>query len=109
MSDETRSRIEAEIARFPVRRGALLAALRFVQDEQGWISNDAAVELARIFAIRPLQVMEVVSFYNMFYDRPQPRHHVYVCTNLPCSLRGARTLLRQLEAHLGLAAGEALE
>ncbi len=30
----------------------------------------------------------------MFYDRPQGRHHVHVCTNLPCSLRGGRELLR---------------
>ena len=50
--------------------------------------------------------MEVVSFYNMFYARPQPRHHVYVCTNLPCSLRGSRVLLKQLEAHVGARAGE---
>jgi NADH:ubiquinone oxidoreductase subunit E len=51
--------------------------------------------------------MEVVSFYNMFYDAPQPRHHVHVCTNLSCSLSGARSLLSQLEAHLGIEAGEA--
>ena len=57
----------------------------------------AARELAAIFEIRPIEVMEVVTFYNMFYDRPQGRHHVYVCTNLPCSLRGARQLLRALE------------
>jgi NADH:ubiquinone oxidoreductase subunit E len=31
---------------------------------------------------------------------------VYVCTNLPCSLRGARVLLKQIEAHLGVEAGE---
>jgi NADH:ubiquinone oxidoreductase subunit E len=42
----------------------------------------------------------------MFYDRPQGRHHVHVCTNLPCSLRGSRDLLRGLEAHLGVEAGE---
>jgi len=46
--------------------------------------------------------MEVVSFYNMFFSSPQPRHHVYVCTNLPCSLRGARVLMHQLEEHLGV-------
>ena len=55
---------------------------------------------------RPVEVMEVVTFYNMFYDAPQPRHHVHVCTNLPCSLRGARQLMRALEAHLGVEAGE---
>jgi len=31
---------------------------------------------------------------------------VRVCTNLPCSLRGARDLLRALERHLGVEAGE---
>jgi NADH-quinone oxidoreductase subunit E len=31
---------------------------------------------------------------------------VHVCTNLPCSLRGARDLLRGLEEHLGIEAGE---
>ena len=29
-----------------------------------------------------------------------------VCTNLPCSLRGARQLVHALEKHLGIEAGE---
>ena len=107
ISDETRARIDEEIAKYPQRRGALLPALHLVHGEHGHVSRECAGELAEIFEIRPIDVVEVVSFYNMFYDTPQPRHHVYVCTNLPCSLRGARTLLRQLEAHLGVEAGEA--
>jgi NADH-quinone oxidoreductase subunit E len=51
----------------------------------------------------------VVSFYNMFYDRPQGRHHAYVCTNLSCSLRGGRALLRELEEHLGVGPGQTTE
>ena len=39
----------------------------------------------------------------MFYTEPQGRHHVYVCTNLSCSpARRPRTLLKELEAHLGI-------
>jgi NADH-quinone oxidoreductase E subunit len=106
ISAETRVRIDAEIARYPQRRGALLPALHLAQREHGWISAEVARELADIFEIRPIDVMEVVSFYNMFHDRPQGRHHVHVCTNLPCSLRGARGLMRALEAHLGVEAGE---
>ena len=101
-----RRKIDAEIARYPKPRGALLAALHLVQAEHGYVSRDGVVELAGIFEIPPVEVMTVVSFYNMFYDAPQPRHHVHVCTNLPCSLRGARSLLNQLEAHLGVKAGE---
>ncbi len=106
ISPETRTAIDAEIGRYPSRRGALLPALHLVQQEHGHVSPEAARELAEIFELMPVDVMEVISFYNMFYDRPQGRHHVYVCTNLPCSLRGARGLLEKLEAHLEIASGE---
>ena len=106
ISAATRARIDSEIAKYPRPRGALLPALHLVQADHGYVSAECARELASIFEIEAIDVMEVVSFYNMFFDRPQPRHHVYVCTNLPCSLRGARTLLRQLEVHLGVSAGE---
>lgn len=106
ISDGTRAKIDAEIARYPRKRGALLPALHLVQDEHGHVPPELARQVAEIFDLRPVEVMEVVQFYNMFYATPQGRHHVNVCTNLPCSLRGARTLLRQLEAHLGVHAGE---
>jgi NADH-quinone oxidoreductase subunit E len=106
ISAATRAAIDAEIAKYPRKRGALLPALHLVQKETGWISPETARELAAIFELHAIEVQEVVTFYNMFYDRPQGRHHVYVCTNLPCSLRGARDLLRGLEAHLGVEAGE---
>jgi NADH-quinone oxidoreductase E subunit len=102
ISDETRSKIDAAIAKYPQKRGALLPALHLVQEDHGHVSRECAIELAEIFEIRPVEVMEVLTFYNMFFDSPQAKHHVYVCTNLPCSLRGARGLLRQLESHFGV-------
>ena len=89
ISEATRSKIEEAISKYPKKRGALLPALHLVQQDHGHVSNECAVELAEIFEIRPVEVMEVVTFYNMFFDSPQARHHVYLCTNLPCSLRGA--------------------
>jgi NADH-quinone oxidoreductase subunit E len=106
ISESTRAAIDGQIARYPRRRGALLPALHLVQKEHGHVPAEAARELAEIFEIQPVDVMEVISFYNMFRSRPEGRHHVYVCTNLPCSLRGARGLLEKLEAHLGIEAGE---
>lgn len=104
ISEPIRSEINAEIAKFPQARGALLRAMHLVQGEHGYVSNDCARELAEIFEMRAIEVVEVITFYNMFFDKPQAKHHVYVCTNLPCSLRGARGLLAQLEIHLGIKA-----
>ena len=107
ISAASREKIAAEIAKYPVPRGALLPALHIVHAEHGFVSRECAQELADLFAIRPFEVLEVVSFYNMFFATPQPRHQVRVCTNLPCSLRGSRELLHRLEAHLGVKTGEA--
>ena len=103
---ETRQKIEELFPRYPQKRGALLPAIYLVQAETGWVSPDAARELADIFDIKPVEVWEVLTFYNMFYTSPQGRHHVYVCTNLPCSLRGARSMLKGIEAHLGVRCGQ---
>ena len=106
ISSETRAKIEAEMEKFPVKRGALLNALHLVEAEAGHISLELAKELAEMFEIPPADVQGVVSFYNMFHDQPQGRHKAYVCTNLSCSLRGSRAMLRELEEHLGVHPGE---
>ena len=106
IGDDLRGRIDDEIARFPERRGGLLGALHLVQEEQRCVSLEAARELAEIFGIFPVEVQELVTFYNMFHEAPRGRHEVNVCTNLSCALRGAVTLLRELESHLDAKAGE---
>jgi NADH-quinone oxidoreductase subunit E len=105
LTPATRAKIEALFERYPQKRGALLPAIYLLQEEKGFVDGDGARELAALFGIQPVDVWEVLTFYNMFYTEPQARHHVYVCTNLPCSLRGARTLLKGLESHLGVHAG----
>jgi len=106
MEPATRDKIEALFERYPEKRGALLPALYLVQAEQGFVDPAQAREVAQLFEITPVEVWEVLTFYNMFYTTPQGRHHVYFCANLPCSLRGGRSLLKSVEAHLGIHAGE---
>src|SRR5262245_6517991 len=106
MKPDTRRKIEELFELYPWRRGALLPAIYLVQEEKGYVDEASARDLAQIFELQPVEVWEVLTFYNMFYTEPQPRHHAYVCTNLPCSLRGARALLRGLEKHVGAHHGE---
>jgi NADH-quinone oxidoreductase subunit E len=107
ISDATRSAVAELMTQFPEQRGALLPALHLIQAELGHVAPETALEVAELFDLPPVQVLEVLRFYNLFYDTPQAQHQVAVCTNLSCSLRGARDLLRQLEVHLGIAAGSA--
>jgi NADH-quinone oxidoreductase E subunit len=97
-----RQKIEELFSRYPKKRGALLPAIYMVQAKKGYVDTEDARELAELFEIEPVDVWEVLTFYNMFYTSPQGRHHVHVCTNLPCSLLGARSVLKGLEAQLGI-------
>ena len=106
IDDDLRARIEAEIARFPERRGGLLGALHLLQAEHGCVSREAAAELADIFEVFPVEVLELIRFYGFFHEEPRGRHEVNLCTNLSCALRGANELLRGLEEHLGIRVGE---
>jgi NADH-quinone oxidoreductase subunit E len=106
ISAGTRAQIDALKQKYPRARGALLPAMHLVQQESGHISPEIATELAQLFELKPVDVMEVVHFYTMFRAKQGGTHHVHVCTNLPCSLRGARKLMRGLEAHLGVESGE---
>lgn len=103
---QVRQEIEALFPRYEEKRGALLPAIYLVQAEKGYLDEQDARDLAELFGLEPVEVWEVLSFYNMFYTSPQGRHHVYVCSNLPCSLRGSRDLLKALEAHLGIRCGQ---
>jgi NADH-quinone oxidoreductase subunit E len=103
--EETRREISAAISRYPEPRGALLPALHLLHRDHGYLDSELVDDVAALFELPRVELYEVLSFYNMFYSAPQGRHHVRVCTNLPCSLLGSRALLARLESHLGVRAG----
>jgi NADH:ubiquinone oxidoreductase subunit E len=50
-----------------------------------------------------------VTFYTMFNRSRPGRHHIRLCTNICCWLRGSRELLAYLKARLGINEGETTE
>ena len=82
LSENAKKEISKEISKFPEKKAALLPALHIAQKEQGWISKETMEEIASIIEIKPIEVMEVVSFYTMFNMNPVGRYHLQVCTNL---------------------------
>jgi NADH-quinone oxidoreductase subunit F len=106
LSAETQEKIRAEQGRFPNPRGALLAALYLARDDLGALGPEAFAELAPLFGMHANEVAEVASFYSLF-NLPRAQAVIQVCTNLPCCLRGARGLVRELERRLAIKAGTA--
>ena len=105
-SEQARQRIPGIIARYPVRRSALLPLLNLAQREEGYVSEAAMKEIARILRLTPPQVYEVVTFYTMLSLKPIGKFHIQVCKSLMCALVGSDTLLQWLRARLGIRPGQ---
>jgi hypothetical protein len=52
-------------------------------------------------------MMAVATFYTMLRKKPVGRHHLQVCVNVACYLKGANVLVAHLERRLGIGLGEA--
>ena len=93
----------------PDSRSLSLPALRFAQEEYGWLPPEALREVAEVLDLTPAYCQAVASFYDMFHLEPVGRHMVEVCTNLSCALVGAQRVVEAFEAELGVRAGETTE
>jgi NADH-quinone oxidoreductase E subunit len=93
--------IRAQMAKYPEFRSAAIPALRAAQEEHGWLSPEAIVQVAAVMRVTPAYLESVASFYDMFDLEPAGRHTIYVCTNISCTLRGADDLLANLSEATG--------
>ena len=109
LSDHTRAEIDRWVAKFPPgrQRSAVLSALRAAQEQnQGFLTTELMDGVAEYLRLPPIQVYEVASFYSMFETHPCGRHHVSVCTNISCMLRGGEEIAAYVEKKLGIRTGE---
>jgi NADH-quinone oxidoreductase subunit E len=97
-SDSTRASIQKLVATYPERRTALLPALKLAQADVGYLSREAIAEAADLVGVPHSAALELAAFYTMLHTEPVPPTQVVVCAQLPCALRGAEGLIRELRA-----------
>jgi NADH-quinone oxidoreductase subunit E len=109
LSEHVREEIDHWVAKFPPdrKRSAVISALHAVQHENnGFLTTDLMDAVAAYLGLPPIQVYEVATFYSMFETKPVGRHHLSVCTNISCMLRGAEEVVGYVEKKLGIKTGE---
>ena len=109
LSAHTRAEIDHWVAKFPPdrQRSAVISALRATQEQNhGYLTTELMDAVAEYLRLPPIQVYEVATFYSMFETHPCGRHHVSVCTNISCMLRGGEDIAAYVEKKLGIRTGE---
>ncbi|MFA6903304.1 MAG: NADH-quinone oxidoreductase subunit NuoE [Gallionellaceae bacterium] len=108
LSDQIQTQINRELGKYPAdqKQSAVMAALRFVQDEKGWIANEDMADIAVYLGMPQMAVFEVATFYHMYNLKPMGRHTLTVCTNISCMLCGSGETVAHLSKRLGIGLGE---
>ena len=103
-----RERFEEFAAHYPPehRKAAVLHALYLAQEQQGYLTANAARHVAEVIGITTADVEDVVSYYVMFFRNPVGKFVLQVCNTLSCAVAGSERVLEELERQLGVAAGE---
>jgi NADH-quinone oxidoreductase subunit E len=109
LSEHLRAEIDRWVAKFPAdrKRSAIIAALHAAQHENdGFLTTSIMDAVATYLGLPPMQVYEVATFYSMFETHAVGRHHVSICTNISCMLRGSAEVVAYVEQKLGIKTGE---
>lgn len=104
---EARAELDRLRPLYPTARALLLPALHLAQKHWGgWLPEEAMLAVAAELELPPSEVYGVVSFYDLYHERPVGRHRIRVCTNVPCMLRGSDGVMATLAETLGVGEGD---
>ena len=105
LSDTTRAAVERARERYPDPRSAVLPSLWAVQHQFGYLPAEGLADVAAVLGLQPSEVQAVSTFYSMYFTKPPGDHHILVCVNAACALRGADDVVSYLEEKLDCPSG----
>jgi NADH-quinone oxidoreductase subunit F len=109
MSPQLTAKFEKLQNAYPVKRSALIPMMMCAQDELGCVSDEMIAEIAERLELHTIQVEETLAYYSMLHRKPMGKHHVQVCTNVACMLRGGNEILDQAKKRLEIGNRETTE
>lgn len=102
LPEQLEAKFQQLLGRYPVKRSALIPMAMYAQDHFGYVSEEMVAEIARRLDLNTLQVTETLAYYSMIHRQPAGQHHVQVCTNISCMLRGGYAVWERCQKKLGI-------
>lgn len=99
--------IKEILTRYPQgNRDRLIPVLQGIQDEVGYLPEEAIAPVAEWVGIPTSKVYGVATFYDQFRFAKRGQLHIRVCRGTACHVMGSSNILKELEKELKISAGE---
>ena len=106
---ERDAEFERLVKRYPTRESMILPSLWLIQEQQGWVSQEAMAYVADRIGTFASKVYEAATFYTMYNLHPMGEIHICVCRTLSCWLRGKQEIVDYLKNEIGITPGQVSE
>ncbi len=101
-----KERIEEEVRQVPIKKAACIEALKIVQEQRRWVSDESIRDVADILDMSPEEVDSVATFYNLIFRQPVGRHIILLCDSISCYVMGLKGIHAELTRLLAIGYGQ---
>jgi len=81
-------------------RDQLIPILQAVQEEYGFLSEKAVVDIGTHLSLPTSKIYGVATFYNQFRFQPKGKYHIMVCRGTACHVKGSKSVLDAIQSNL---------
>jgi NADH-quinone oxidoreductase subunit E len=106
LSDTEIAQITHELQQVPVKKAACIEALKIVQQERRWVSDESVEDIALLLEMSTAEVDSVATFYNLIFRRPVGRHVILLCDSISCYVMGYTKIQHKLMELLHIKYGQ---
>ena len=99
---EFSNELNAFIDEWKTKPGNLIMILHRVQEEQGFISKEAAMEVAGRTGNPLARIYGTMSFYHFFKTVKPGKNRISICLGTACYLKGGQDLIDEARSILGM-------
>jgi len=99
--------IDSILARFPkYQRDNLIPILQQIQEEMGYISEEAMIKTGKHLLLPSTKIYGVASFYDHFRFNPKGKYHITICKGTSCHLNEGEILHAEAEKLIKIQSGQ---
>lgn len=106
LTAEEKHEIDKAIGLVPLKKAAGIEALKIVQENRRWVSDESLRDVAAYMNMSPEELDSVATFYNLIFRKPVGRHVILLCESISCWVMGYEAILGYLTNQLQIKYGE---
>jgi len=85
---------------------SLIPILQDIQAEEGYLSENAIVQIGRFLEMSTTKIYGLATFYDRFRFIPCGKVHLRICNGTSCFINGSEAVIKAIRETLGIEPGQ---